>query len=185
MSKLAASHWHQTDNRHAKRKLIGEERKVSDIPIDAWKVAYDQGQRAVSQQVSTVDQIRSRAGVLVSVGSGATGFLGKEAVTSGNVLALWVGLGMYIAFAIASLKVLWPSSGWSFSLNSKKYVNGFLQRHDPYELADIYRILGEQMQDDWEANDHKLGNMYEWFKFASVFLVFEIAAFLVALLAGR
>jgi hypothetical protein len=89
---------------------------------DVTKLAFEQSSRALTQQVSSIDQLRTRAGVLIAGGDLASALLGKDAIAAGikggppfGLLA--IGFLLYALFALTMLKVLWPRQ-WVFSLNA-------------------------------------------------------------------
>src|SRR5688572_15889099 len=96
------------------------------------EIVYDQAERAVSQQVRQVDELRSRAAIVLAASGVVTGFLGRAAVDDG--LGPFGGLAVlfFLASALASIWVLLPRwDTWAFSINAKKLKPYFLHPSDP------------------------------------------------------
>jgi hypothetical protein len=83
-----------------------------------YEIAYAEAVRALSEQHELIESLRSRAGLILSVGAITSSFLGARALGPGGSSALtWLAL---VAFATGSslcLAVLWPRArdGWDIS----------------------------------------------------------------------
>jgi hypothetical protein len=76
-----------------------------------YEVAYDEAARALSEQLSAIENLRGRAGFLLSAAAITTSVLSGQALASGGSSAL-----LWLA-SPASLRLLplrWPSSGRAF-----------------------------------------------------------------------
>jgi hypothetical protein len=83
---------------------------VTDLDNDLpYRIAYDEAVRALSQQQSTIDSLRTRAGLLLSAAAITTSFLGAQAFSDGTPSAVsWLALASFACLSVASLTVLWP-----------------------------------------------------------------------------
>jgi len=80
-----------------------------------YKVAYDEAVRALSEQQSVVDSLRTRAGLLFSAAAITTSFLGAQALDGGDSsLVVWPAMTGFVGVALASLAILWPRQWGAF-----------------------------------------------------------------------
>jgi len=64
-----------------------------------YRIAYDEAVRALSQQQSTIDSLRTRAGLLLSAAAITTSFLGAQALNDGDPSAVsWLALATSSAY---------------------------------------------------------------------------------------
>lgn len=61
--------------------MVGKVDADKDFP---YQIAYDEAVRALSQQQSTIDSLRTRAGLLLSAAAITTSFLGAQALNDGG-----------------------------------------------------------------------------------------------------
>jgi hypothetical protein len=149
-------------------------------------LAYTAAIRYLDQQASVMDNLRSRAGILLSAASIATGFLAGVALADGRSISLW-GWGATIAFiAVAGLcvSVLWPKHGWRFSPNPKTVVRQYV---DPegITLAQAQRDLALHMERAWGSNQGKLRTMFRSFRIACILIGLEVVLWIADLVWGR
>jgi hypothetical protein len=89
--------------------------KGASEPIDLLLSLSDAQERAVNE-------LRSRAGVLIAAAI-TTSFFGSRAIT-GDGLSLWVWAAV-VAFILVGgcvLTVLWPRSDWSFNASAAEII---------------------------------------------------------------
>jgi hypothetical protein len=148
-------------------------------------LAYEAAIRSLDQQAAVVDNLRSRAGILLSAASIATGFLARIALADDRSLSTWGWLagGAFVALVGLCVSVLWARHDWRFSAHPKKLVHHYV---DPegITLARAQRKLALYMGEAWDANREKLRRMFWAFTFACGFLGLEVA-FWIADLVGR
>lgn len=80
---------------------------------DRYRLALDEGRRALEHQATELASTRGRAISLVSVGGVSAAFIGGLAARDGADLTVWTVLGViaYVALVGASVAILWP---WKF-----------------------------------------------------------------------
>jgi hypothetical protein len=85
---------------------------MSDVDKEfPYRIAYDEAVRALSQQQSMIDSLRTRAGLLLSAAAITTSFLGAQALNDGGPsVATWLALAGFVGLSVASLAILWPHS---------------------------------------------------------------------------
>lgn len=164
------------------------EQGTSTLPgqLDAYKLAYDEAVRAIEGQHSSVDEIRTRSGILLSATTIVTGFLGPNALMAGNQstvawVAAWVAAGLLLATVAPIVYVLLPTDGWKFVVGTKMLLSGYIETDPPASMEELYRSVAWFLEDGWESNKKMLAVRYEWFTFAALMLVGETMAWLIAL----
>jgi hypothetical protein len=82
----------------------------------AYKLAYDEAVRALSQQQTVLDNFRTRAGILLSAAAIATSFLGGQALRQGSMSAWsWLAVLGFVGLSASTLLILWPRRDWEFA----------------------------------------------------------------------
>lgn len=113
----------------------------------AYKLAYDEGVRALSQQQTVIDSFRTRAGLLLSAAAITTSFLGAQALAAGDPnLATWTALASFFFLGVACLAILWPRE-WEFTADPRDVIATYIEAEDPLPLDAIHRDLALHMED--------------------------------------
>ena len=88
------------------------------------RLAYDEARRRLDAQEQSLDELRSRAGVLIAASTIVTTFLGGSAASSAGALTLVTLLA--IAAFVASVGLagwtLLPRDGWAFYFGTTKLL---------------------------------------------------------------
>jgi hypothetical protein len=146
------------------------------------EIVYDQAVRAVDQQVRQLDELRTRASIILAASGVSTGFLGRTAVERGLGLFGYFAMLGFVASALACVWVLLPRwDAWEFSINAKELQPYFLDEDEPESPDSLFTYLAEQIQDDFEANSGRLEGLYMWFTWACLALAVEIVLWFLAL----
>jgi hypothetical protein len=157
---------------------------------DLAKLAFEQGTKALSAQVATVDNARTRFGVLLGGGNIATAFLGKDAVSrgipSGSPIdpAFVVGIIAFVVFVGACMYGFVPRGGWTFDLSAQT----ILDRGQPEPegegmttMAEVHENLAQWSEVYLDANARLLQKLY-WAMFVAVAAILvEFVAFFAIL----
>jgi hypothetical protein len=148
-------------------------------------LVYEAAVRALDQQASVVESVRTRAGVLLSAGSVATSFLAGVALTNGRGLSPWgwVAVVSFLGVAGPSVWVLWPRHGWKFSPSATRLVADYL---DPegVTLTRAQRNLAIHMGNSEASNADALQDMFRWFEVATIALGVEVLLWIADLTFG-
>lgn len=149
----------------------------------AYEIAYDEAVRALSQQQSAVDNLRTRAGVLLSAAAIATSFLGGQAIRADPNLDLcsWVAIAAFVALGICALTILWPRDEWGFTAAPSILVRDYIEAKTPRAVAGIHRDLALYMEASYDENEDKRGTLILWFRVASSLLLLETVAWVADL----
>jgi hypothetical protein len=74
-----------------------------------YRLAYEEGVRALSQQQAVVDGYRTRAGVTLSATAVATSFFGSQALTgSGLDTWSWIAIVVFVGVGVTLVAVMTP-----------------------------------------------------------------------------
>ena len=162
----------------------------------AYKLAYEEGVRALSQQQSVIDGYRTRAGMLLSAAAVATSFFGGQALKGGGLSgASWVGIALFAGLGVALLAVMTPGrlvnlirrgearEGLAgFVASPSILVGDYVEADPPLSAATTYRDVSLYMEERWEQIENRLVRRLDLrFRIASGLLIAEMAAWVVEL----
>lgn len=133
------------------------------------ELSYEQAMRALDLQERGVEQLRTRAGIVLAASSVTASFLGAQTIQRGNgfgaleVLAL-VALAASIC---SSVYVLLPKEGFVFSVTAPRLYEE-LYGESPEEA---HRRLVYWLEGYWQENQGKVEVLGQYFFAASLALV--------------
>lgn len=121
-------------------------------------------------QVSALDELRARTGVLLAAAAVSGSFLGSATANSGISLG-FVGGGAAVAFVfgVAScILVLWPpgDDAWTFVNSPKQLINDWLKTEQKDQTLHVF--LAECLEGHYDKNEKRLLGLYRWFQAAAV-----------------
>jgi hypothetical protein len=152
---------------------------------DAYRLALDEAIRALEGQRGSLDELRARAGILLSAALLIGALLGGPASqTSGANYVTTAAVLLVIAVA-ASLLVLRPTGGWRFSVGTKALLKDYIESDKPATLPELHRSLAWYLDDDYAENQRRLKWLYRLFTGASILVVGETILWLVAIMQPR
>lgn len=139
-----------------------------------YRIAYDEAVRALSQQQSMIDSLRTRAGLLLSAAAITTSFLGAQALNDGGPsAATWLALASFVTLSIAALAILWPHR-LEFTANSANVIENYVETAQPLSVADIHRDLALHMHASYAENLEGQKQLASRFRLAGVLLTVEV-----------
>lgn len=119
-----------------------------------YELAFEEAVRALDRQRATVDDLRSRAGLIFSASLVALTIVAPaEAVAGSSWLGRWIALSALGLAGLATLLVLWPRQWeWGFSPTG---LLGEVERGglEPSSLADTHRDLANEMELSYDRNE--------------------------------
>ena len=146
------------------------------------EVVYEQAVRAVEQQVRQVDELRSRAAIILAASGVVTGFLGRSAVEAGPGPFGFLAIVAFVVSALATIWVLLPRwDSWEFSIDAKALAPYFLNDAKPEPPDALFKYLAHAIQDDFEHNRGLLDRLYVGFTWACCALAVEVVLWFLAL----
>jgi len=146
-----------------------------------YKVAYDEAVRVLAEQQSTIDRIRSRAGLLSSSAAVMTSLLAAEALRGGEAsLFSWLGLASFVGAVMALLAILWPR-GWDVSVNPHEVIRTYIEAGEPASIGELHRELSFHMHGSYRENSAGLKKLVVFFQIANVLVAVELVLWVVAI----
>ena len=142
-------------------------------------LVFGEGVRSLQNQVTALDGLRSRTGLLLSAASLVTSFFSGIALGDPRQLDGWgwIATAFFVLVAVISIALLWPRYRWSFTSNPKDLVQDYLDDPD-VSVVRAQRNLAIHMGNAYADNDKKLKRMYTGFALACGALVFEVLAWI-------
>ena len=146
-----------------------------------YRIAYDEAVRALSQQQTTIESLRTRAGLLLSSAAITTSFLGAQALDGGGPrVPTWLALTCFLGVATAVLAILWPHR-LEFTANPKNVIDNYIETKEPLRTDEIHRDLSLHMQDSYGDNLIGQKQLATRFRIAGVLLTLEVVLWLIDL----
>lgn len=147
----------------------------------AHELAYEEAGRALDGQERTVNELRSRAGVLIAAAAISTSFFSSRAITGSDVGTwAWLAIAAFVVVGGSVLFVLWPRHEWSFSASASDLIGTYIEPQlTPISL--IHRDLALHRSAAYDANARQLRTLFRVFRVGLVVLVIETALWVVAI----
>ncbi len=149
------------------------------------ELSYSEGIRGLEVQERTVDQLRSRTGLLLAASSLSASFLGSEAIqhqrTGLNIVSVLALVSLVISVGLC-VYVLLGKTGLVFSLDpAEMYEALYAHREDEDEMQ---RRLAYWTHTYWRSNDARLKILTRWFTGAATALMLQLVFWSWALAAS-
>lgn len=152
-----------------------------------FQLAYEASSRAIVDQASVLESLRSRAGTLFAATALVTSFLGGQADLSPLRAFSYTGLAIatFVAVAMLTLAILWPYR-LRFSVSAASMLAIVAEREDeaPVTPREAYTELALRYEEMYDTNARTIRALLACFRLAIVFLVVEVAAWIVVLSRG-
>lgn len=166
-----------------------------DADRDAiYQLAYLESQRNLTQQAVVLDNIRTRAGLVITAANVVTAFLGAPAIKAattpldpssfapGLTFGGWLALISFAIVGVCSVAMLWPRKGWNFRFSAGEIVDR-IEKRPEIRLPEMHKTLARFNDDSFSKNEEKISQLFWLLEIAAVFLFLE-AGFWLASLAG-
>jgi hypothetical protein len=154
---------------------------AEDDDAATYALAFDEAGRALDGQERSVNELRSRAGVLIAAAAITTSFFGARAVTQELSVAAWFAVVAFALVGAAVLFVLWPRSDWQFSASATDLIATYIETDEPASLPEIHRDLALHRSASYDRYARQLGVLFGAFRIGLILLVFEVGAWMIAL----
>lgn len=155
---------------------------ASDDAVDPrLRLAYDESVRGWALQSTVLDELRTRAGVLIAAASVSSAFLGTSALprgghlNAGSVIAI-VG---FIAVVGLCVYVVWPAKGWVFVHNAERLITTYLA--DDLSADDMYRRMTLDNAGYRKRNQARIDRRFLAFRLACMSLGLDVVVWLIVL----
>ena len=148
-----------------------------------YRFVYDEAVRLIDHQEETLDNLRSRAGLLLAATSVATSFLGAAALRDDQSAGWWGGIAIALFAVVGVLLVglLLPLPNWKFRFGVSQLLTDYVEGTSPAQLNEMYRELALHLESNHVENNGRLKWMWLVFQLAALMLCFEVIAWLLAL----
>jgi hypothetical protein len=149
-------------------------------------LAYDEAKRALDAQEQVVNELRSRAGVLIAAAAVTTSFFGGRALQDGDVGTTgWIAIACFVLLGLAVLAVLWPRHDWVFTINGERFIATYIESSDgALDMPAIHRDLALHMSKSYVINARQLRLLSVAFRVGAVLLVGEVVSWVAGILDG-
>lgn len=146
-------------------------------------LVFRESLRALEQQAARRDDLRNRAGGLMTAAAIATAFLGGQSLDGATSFAgsTWLAVLAFAWIIGLSLYVLTPRRGWILGTSAGDLIAEYLEGEMERTVDDMHRELALHFEDDIQANARSLDRFTVAVQVSGLLLVFEIAAWLIDL----
>jgi hypothetical protein len=153
-----------------------------DTRAQPYRLAYDEAVRTLSEQRQYLDNLGTRAGILLSAAAIATSFLGGQSLrTGGPTGTSWVAIALFFLLGVVVVLILWPRTGWEFAATPRRLVATYIETEEPLDISGIYRDLSFHMEDSYVKNQDRIDRLIVYLRVASGLLTLEIVTWIVDL----
>jgi hypothetical protein len=138
------------------------------------QLAYDLSLRALAQQEAVLNELRARAGALLTATAVVTSFLGGRALDQPDHRSFAiVGFVLAIASLLLSVYVLAPKADLEFALSGPAVYEHFAEQTT--DQAEVKRTLAYWNQGAYDNNQQVVDALIRWFRRAIGALVLAVA----------
>jgi hypothetical protein len=152
-----------------------------------YQLAYESSVRAISDQASVLESLRSRAGTMLAAAALVTSFFGGQALVQARLdLEPWslvgVAVAAFVGLALSTVVILWPFDFW-FSVSAAGMLAIVEEREDaePVTAREAYRELALILENNYDHNLPIIRRLTWLFRVAILFLVVEVGAWIAVL----
>ncbi|HEX8743952.1 MAG TPA: hypothetical protein VF712_12535 [Thermoleophilaceae bacterium] len=141
------------------------------------EIAYAESVRAIAQQSSQLDELRSRTGLLLTGASVATSFLGAEALSRDGELGTLGGLAVLAFLAVVGL-CLWivvpRRKAWRLVLGAKVLLEDWADEPRCGDANAMKRFVATTLEENYDLNEALLDRLYRVFSLGAGALGAEV-----------
>ena len=146
-----------------------------------YRIAYDEGVRALSQQQGMIESLRTRTGLLLSAAAITTSFLGAQVLNNNHPsVATWLALGSFVGLSVVALAILWPHR-LEFTASPANVIESYIETEDPLSVAEIHRDLALHMHHSYAENLAGQKQLASRFRVAGMLLTIEVILWVIDL----
>jgi hypothetical protein len=161
-----------------------------------YGLVYLESQRNLTQQAAVLDNIRTRAGLVITAANVVTAFLGAPAIKNattpaggftsipGLTVGGWLAIACFAIVGICSITMLWPRKGWMFRFGAKDIIDR-VEGHSDETLPGMQRKLALLNEKSFIDNERKIGSLFWLLEVAAIALFFEAGFWLASLAQAR
>jgi hypothetical protein len=142
---------------------------------------YQEAVRGLTLQQGVVENLTTRAGNLIFATAFATSLLGTRALSDG--VGFWDWAALLLLFLVGALTafMLWPYYNYTFRFDPEELLAQYVDRETPASMAQIHRALALRIKADMASNWRIIQPIRVALQWALIFLLLEIAAWLLSI----
>jgi nucleotide-binding universal stress UspA family protein len=151
---------------------------------ESYLILLGEVTRAADGQRSSVDELRTRAGLVLTAVTLVAAFLGPDELLQGS-RNLW-GLGAIVMAVIGILLlgwILWPTE-WRFDTDWEKAISEHVEGPNPKTPGELARTLSYWLEVQNRKNKRKLGTRFIAFEVAVTLTFAQAVAWIIAINVG-
>lgn len=147
----------------------------------AYALVYGEAVRALDDQRSVLDNMRTWSGIVLSAAAVTTSFFGGLALRDGDPGPLaWTAVGAFVLCGVAGLAIVFPHGKWELRASPASLIAD-IEAGSP-TIAQIQRDLSLYMERSWLSNEKRMQWLMVWpLRIASLALVAEVLAWVLDL----
>jgi hypothetical protein len=137
-------------------------------------------------QAASLDELRSRTGLLLAAASIAGSFLGAQAANHPGIGLLGIAAMIAFVFAVGCcLYILWPrKQAWTFVLSAKTLAADWIDIERDGGVEAMQRFMAESLESHYDTNGGKLDELFGYFQAAAIAVGAEVILWTVQLAVG-
>ncbi len=147
-------------------------------------LAYDESVRAWALQSAVLDELRSRAGVLIAATSVSCAFLGAHVVPGKHAWSVVdiIAIALFGVVVALCIYVLWPARNWIFAHNGERLIGKYFRDH--VTLEEMYKRMAIDNAQYRQENRKRIDYRFMAFRIACLGLAADVVLWLLALHEG-
>jgi hypothetical protein len=136
----------------------------------AEAVIYEEAKRGIAAQSASLDELRSRTGLLLAAASVTASFLGAHVTDASGIGFL--GILAIVAFGVAvvgCLYVLWPhKDAWTFVVSPTTLAEDWIDIEREGGTRAMQRFVAIKLEEHYDRNKLKLDELFAAFQIAAM-----------------
>lgn len=159
--------------------------------LEIHRIAFEQGNKGLSNQNDTLTSIRQSASAVVALSAAAAAFLGREAFVRLNAEGyesqpwhkpgIWAALLSLVLSVVCVIQLLRPRDGWIFHSSPSRIIDQFAQGEHATSLSRTYEVLARFAEENYESNLKILNKLFRWLWTAFVSVMIQVVAWLAVM----
>lgn len=165
----------------AKAERTAEPSETPNSDPRTYELLYTEGLRALDHQQDSLDELRARAGILLTAAILVASFLAPSATGPRFSSAGALATGFFLLAMLLLIVLLRAKRGWAWGVDLHLILDLYIEGDPPATLAVIHRSRGYYIGKDLKENQDKLDRLSDYFGLATVFVAAEVVFWLAAI----
>jgi len=155
-------------------------------PLDPrYDLVYKEARSSWTRQDAMIDNLRSRAALLLTASTlavtfiGGLGLLGKDS----RPIPGWAGpvlIAVLVLIGICTFVILWPYD-WTLDLSPKILIEDYVEGPEPMDPNAMYKSLSLYLEETFDENQQKLDKLLTVFQVAAILLLVQVVILAAAI----